>query len=90
MLFVNVHCQDEIDRMELIPLNRVARVFVNADGSDTILAIDGKAYIPREQDNFYLSIIDIPGAKEVIEGSENEKNNKHCDGDSNSVRAGGM
>ena len=36
MLFVSVHCEDELDRTRLIPLHKVDQVDTNADGSDYI------------------------------------------------------
>lgn len=62
MLFVSVHCQDEIDRERLIPLHLVTRVEINADGSDYIYVEDGY-YIPRIQDSFYMSIKDVKGIR---------------------------
>lgn len=58
MLFVSVHCMDETDREILIPLHCVTKVEINLDGKDSIY-VDGRCYLPRIEDNFYMSIKDI-------------------------------
>lgn len=58
MLFVSVHCEDEIDRAHYIPLHEVQEVKLNADGGDCIIAHD-RVYLPRIQDNFFMSVVEV-------------------------------
>lgn len=54
MKLVRIHCEDEIDRVEYIPFNKVERICINADGSDYVF-MGGEAYLCYNG-NFYESI----------------------------------
>lgn len=58
MKLITCHCDDEIDRDLYIPFHAIEEVHTNADGSDHIIA-NGKVYYPRNNDNFFDSIITI-------------------------------
>ena len=66
MLFVRVHCDDEADRGVLIPLHKVDKVKLNADGWDSII-VGEESYTPRNLDNFYFSIEDVGELPEKID-----------------------
>jgi len=58
--FVQVHCDDEIDRAKFIPMSEIREINTNADGSDYIVTKSGETYLPYEDaDNFFLSVMSI-------------------------------
>ena len=59
MLFLSVHCKDEIDRSHLIPLIRVMEVHTNDDGGDWVILDTRDIVYPRYGESFYHSIVDV-------------------------------
>lgn len=66
MLFVSVHCEDEIDREEFIPLHKVDKMVI--DEFSTYIMVADKLYDMRwneETGHPFDSIVDIKASKKI-------------------------